>query len=105
MLKEDFTPAHVDRRLFTLAPIVILVAAFAAFAVIPFGSVLPTNFGVEGIEEPIRLVVAPGMNVGVLYVFAVVGHCGVRRDPGGLGQQQQVQLPGWAAIECAADRL
>lgn len=73
VLKEDFTPSHVDRRLFTLAPIVILVAAFAAFAVIPFGSVLPTNFGVDGIEEPIRLVVAPGMNVAVLYVFALSG--------------------------------
>ncbi len=71
MFKEDFTPAHVDRRLFTLAPIIILVAAFAAFAVIPFGSLIPTNLGVEGIEEPIRLVVAPGVNVGVLYVFAV----------------------------------
>lgn len=73
VLKEDFTPSHVDRRLFTLAPIVILVAAFAAFAVIPFGSVLPTNFGVDGVEEPIRLVVAPGMNVAVLYVFALSG--------------------------------
>ena len=38
---------------------------------IPFGSVLPTNFGVEGIDEPIRLVVAPGMDVGMLYVFAL----------------------------------
>jgi NADH-quinone oxidoreductase subunit H len=75
VLKEDFTPAHVDRRLFTLAPIIILVAAFAAFAVVPFGSLIPTNFGlgVEGIENPIRLVVVPGMNVGVLYVFALSG--------------------------------
>jgi NADH-quinone oxidoreductase subunit H len=71
MFKEDFTPAHVDRWLFTLAPIIILVAAFAAFAVIPFGSLIPTTLGVEGIEEPIRLVVAPGVNVGILYVFAV----------------------------------
>ncbi len=73
LLKEDVTPAHVDRGLFTLAPIIILVAAFAAFAVIPFGSVLPTNLGVAGIEEPIRLVIVPGMNAGVLYVFAVSG--------------------------------
>ena len=51
VLKEDFTPAHVDRRLFTLAPIVILVAAFAAFAVIPFGSVLPTEFRSGGDRE------------------------------------------------------
>ncbi|MCU0962057.1 MAG: NADH-quinone oxidoreductase subunit NuoH [Pirellulaceae bacterium] len=73
LLKEDVTPAQVDRGLFTLAPIIILVAAFAAFAVIPFGSVLPTNLGVAGIEEPIRLVIVPGMNAGVLYVFAVSG--------------------------------
>jgi NADH-quinone oxidoreductase subunit H len=71
VFKEDFTPAHVDRRLFTLAPILILVAAFAAFAVVPFGSLIPTDFGVEGIDKPIRLVIAPGVNVGVLYVFAV----------------------------------
>ena len=71
LFKEDFTPAHVDRWLFTLAPVIILVAAFAAFAVIPFGSVIPTHLGVEGVDEPIRLVVAPGVNVGVLYVFAV----------------------------------
>ena len=44
VLKEDFTPSHVDRRLFTLAPIVILVAAFATFAVIQFGSVIQPNF-------------------------------------------------------------
>jgi NADH-quinone oxidoreductase subunit H len=71
LFKEDFTPAHVDRWLFTLAPVLILVAAFAAFAVIPFGSVIPARLGGEGGDEPIRLVIAPGVNVGVLYVFAV----------------------------------
>ena len=69
--KEDFTPANVDRLLFTLAPVLILVSAFAAFAVIPFGSVLPVNVGGEDISQPIRLVVAPGVNVGVIYVFAI----------------------------------
>ncbi len=43
------------------------------FAVIPFGSVIPTNFGVEGVQKPIQLVVAPGVNVGVVYVLAVSG--------------------------------
>src|SRR5215471_6485133 len=45
ILKEDYTPAQVDKVLFTVAPISILAAALAAFAVVPFGSVLPKNFG------------------------------------------------------------
>ncbi len=37
IFKEDYTPKHVDRALYALAPIVILSAALAIFAVIPFG--------------------------------------------------------------------
>ena len=69
IFKEEFTPKHVDRLLFTLAPIVILAAAMATFAVIPFGSVLPWQ--VPGADKPISLLVAPGIDVGVVYVFAV----------------------------------
>src|SRR5919109_4794360 len=36
LLKEDITPARADRWLFTLAPIVSMVPALIAFAVIPF---------------------------------------------------------------------
>ncbi len=43
IFKEEYTPKHVDRVLYTVAPIVILIAAFSVFAVVPFGSVLPTN--------------------------------------------------------------
>ncbi len=71
ILKEEYTPAHVDKRLYLLAPIVILVSALTVFAVIPFGSVLPTNLGIEGLDEPIRLVVAPGMDVAIFVVFAL----------------------------------
>ena len=71
VFKEEYTPKHVDQALYRLAPIVILIAAFSVFAVIPFGSVLPTNFGVSDIEKPIQLVVAPGVNVGMIYVFAL----------------------------------
>ena len=70
IFKEEYTPAHVDRKLFVIAPIVILTAALATFAVIPFGSVLPENVGPEA-TRPIRLVVAPGIDVGMLYVFAM----------------------------------
>ena len=70
IFKEEYTPGHVDRRLFVIAPIVILTAALATFAVIPFGSVLPPQIGPEAIR-PIRLVVAPGIDVGMVYVFAL----------------------------------
>ena len=41
IFKEEFTPAHVDRKIFVLAPIIILTTALTVFAVIPFGNVLP----------------------------------------------------------------
>src|SRR6478609_10012705 len=43
IFKEEYTPAHVDKALYILAPIAILSAALAIFAVIPFGSVLPLD--------------------------------------------------------------
>ena len=68
ILKEEYTPAHVDKRLYILAPITILIAALAVFAVIPFGSVTPK---IPGLERPIQLIVAPGVDVGMIYVFAL----------------------------------
>ncbi len=69
--KEEFTPAHVDKVLYFLGPVVMFVAALSVYAVIPFGSVLPGDLGLEGIEDPIRLVVAPHLDVGLVYIFAV----------------------------------
>src|SRR5688572_23144064 len=71
IFKEEHTPAHVDKFLYYLAPISILAAALAVFAVIPFGSVLPASVGITGWNHPIPLVVAPGIDVGMVYVFAV----------------------------------
>lgn len=70
LLKEEYTPAHVDKRMYFLAPISILVAALVVFAVVPFGGELPA-IPQLGIHEPIRLVVAPGLNVGMIFVFAL----------------------------------
>ena len=70
ILKEEYTPAHVDRRLFILAPIVIMTAALSVYAVIPFGSVLPP-IPALGIEQPIPLLVAPGLDVAIIYAFAL----------------------------------
>ncbi|MGI8981460.1 MAG: NADH-quinone oxidoreductase subunit NuoH [Pirellulaceae bacterium] len=72
IFKEEYTPAHVDKRLYVIAPIVILAAALAIFAVIPFGSMLPPldDLGVPR-GDPVQLVVVPGMDVGMLFVFAL----------------------------------
>ncbi len=64
LIKEDITPARVDKWIFTLAPIITLVPAFIAFAVIPFGSQV-TIFGYT-----VSLVIAD-VNVGLLYLVAV----------------------------------
>jgi NADH-quinone oxidoreductase subunit H len=68
IFKEEFTPSHVDKALYRLAPIIIMTAAVAIFAAIPFGSVLPPF---AGFHDPIPLVVAPGLDVGLVYIFAL----------------------------------
>src|SRR5262249_14771617 len=70
IFKEEYTPAHVDKFLYTLAPISILVAAILPFAVIPFGSVLPP-FTVGGPEVAIDLTLAPQIDVAMIFVFAM----------------------------------
>lgn len=70
ILKEEYTPGHVDSRLFTLAPLVIMTAALATYAVIPFGSYLPP-IPQLGIHEPIPLTVAPQLDVAMIYLFAL----------------------------------
>src|SRR6266581_4781822 len=41
LFKEDVIPAHVDKKLFVLAPCVSLITALVAFAVVPFGPTEP----------------------------------------------------------------
>jgi len=67
LFKEELRPAAADRLLFTLAPMISATAAFAAFAVVPFGAET-TFFGL--LAEPLRLQVAD-VNVAVLVIFAV----------------------------------
>ncbi|MGA2616517.1 MAG: complex I subunit 1 family protein [Thermoguttaceae bacterium] len=73
LCKAEFTPAQVDKALYFVAPVTIFVTAVAVFAVVPFGSVLPAGVfpASWGLREPIPLVVAPDIDVGVLYVFAL----------------------------------
>lgn len=63
-LKEDFTPAHVRKAFYWLAPALTVVPALITVCVVPFGSPV-TLFGHEE-----KLVIAD-LDVGPLFVFAV----------------------------------
>src|SRR5438445_3877899 len=67
MFKEELRPRAADALLFALAPIISATAAFAAFAVVPFGAET-TFFGL--LNDPIKLQVSD-VNVAVLVIFAV----------------------------------
>ncbi|OFW05051.1 MAG: NADH-quinone oxidoreductase subunit H [Acidobacteria bacterium RIFCSPLOWO2_02_FULL_68_18] len=66
LMKEELTPKGADRWLFTLAPILAITTAFAAFATVPWGAET-TLFGL--LDAPVKLG-ASDVNVGVLVVFA-----------------------------------
>ncbi|KQU04510.1 NADH:ubiquinone oxidoreductase subunit H [Rhodococcus sp. Leaf7] len=63
-LKEGIIPKGVDRPIYLLAPVISVVPAFMAFAVIPFG---PT-VSIFGHTTPLQLTDMP---VAVLYILAV----------------------------------
>ena len=65
LTKEDFLPARADRLLFQLAPFVSVFFGLAAFASIPFGDTLRVGDRVIPLQ-------AITLNVGVLYVFAML---------------------------------
>ena len=63
-LKEGITPSGVDKPIYILAPMVSVVPAFMAFAVIPFGP----EVSIFGTTTPLQMTDLP---VGVLYILAV----------------------------------
>jgi NADH-quinone oxidoreductase subunit H len=67
LFKEELTPKGADKILFTLAPVLSVVAAFTAFATVPFGA-STTLWGL--LPAPVNLGISD-VNVGVLVVFAV----------------------------------
>ena len=60
-LKEDFTPGHVRKIYFWLAPAITMIPALLTVAVIPFGSTLGKQ----------SMVIAD-IDVGILYTFGIV---------------------------------
>jgi NADH-quinone oxidoreductase subunit H len=75
MMKEDIIPAKADKWVFRIAPLILLVMAFGAMVVIPFGP--PTNFfGLLSNKVPLWV---SNLNVGVLFIlaFSSIGTYGV----------------------------
>ena len=62
--KEDYTPPGVERTLFLLAPVLAVVPAMVAWAVIPWGGSL--HWG-----DSILVVAGAPVNIGVIFILAV----------------------------------
>ena len=90
-------PGYVNKPLYLLAPVIAIVAAMIGFAVVPFGPVGPNQLdrfpdrARHRYRHPLHLRRRqPG---------------GLRRDPGGLGVEQQVFIHRRPALECPVDQL
>jgi hypothetical protein len=92
MFKEELRPRAADSILFYAAPILSAAAAFAAFAVVPFGADT-TFFGL--LDEPISLVAGGGNR----------GHGRLRDRPRWVELEQQVFAARRPAIVGADDQL
>jgi NADH-quinone oxidoreductase subunit H len=64
IFKEDITPAGADKVVFTLAPLMSLIAALIAYAVIPIGP----DFTVFGYLVQLHIA---DLDIGLLYLLAV----------------------------------
>src|SRR3954447_17407354 len=60
-LKEDFTPGHVRKAYYWLAPAIVMIPSLLTIAIIPFGSYLGRQ----------KMVIAD-LDVGILYTFGIV---------------------------------
>jgi NADH-quinone oxidoreductase subunit H len=69
ILKEDVIPAYVTKPLYILAPMIAIIMATIGFAVVPFGPVGKT--GARGLAGDVQFQIAPGVDIGILYVFAI----------------------------------
>jgi NADH-quinone oxidoreductase subunit H len=70
MLKEEFTPAHVNKFYFWLAPAMAMVPALLTICVIPFGSTHPIYLSWFNYTMHSPGVIAD-VGIGVLLVFAI----------------------------------
>ena len=75
ILKEDYRPRGADKYLFTLAPMLAVIPALIAWAVIPWGGYVNVGDITIGstlvVEGGRALVAAADLNIGFIYLLAV----------------------------------
>jgi NADH-quinone oxidoreductase subunit H len=77
LLKEDIIPDHVDKLLYLMAPAIAVITALLAFAVVPFGptkaspALGASNDDIQQYKAAYEFVIAPGVDIGIVFVFAV----------------------------------
>jgi NADH-quinone oxidoreductase subunit H len=97
VLKEEFVPKNCDKALFIIAPCIALSTAMLAFAVVPFGASEPAPLPpaplsahatdkqmikhhddeevfkekAEKYKQSYQFMIAPNVDIGILFVFAV----------------------------------
>jgi len=64
MLKEDFTPAHVNKVYFILAPIIAFVPGLVTISVVQFGQFFDAATGA------VHTLILANVDVGLLFIFA-----------------------------------
>ena len=68
LTKENLRPEGVQTFLYLLAPVIAIAISLSTFIAVPFAR----DTGVEVFGQPVRgFIVAPDLNIGVLYVFAI----------------------------------
>jgi len=65
LFKEQVVPSHVNLVLYFVAPSIAVVTTSLAFAVVPFGPTDAPN------QSGLRYVIAPNIDIGLLFVFAI----------------------------------
>lgn len=75
LLKEEFTPSHVNKFYFILAPTLAMMPSLITICVVPYASTLPLHLAFTAPFEFMLNVPSPGVianiDVGILFAFAV----------------------------------
>ena len=95
-LKEDITPTGADKFLFILGPALFIITALMTSAVIPWGH----SFFFDGREFSLQVA---DLNVGILYILAVVSIGGYGIMIGGWASNNKFALMG--AIRAASQMI